>query len=309
MKYLFLFALSLISLSGFSQITNWGDYITIQNVTLKKGESFSNYEKIARLNMCNTASDLAPGAITLESGSSIAIGINKAYIAPEICINKGAVFSLYEPLFDCSVGTESVARGCVMIGKKDILYYGDKHEGLSLHDDLTFGNNEFNNASFQIIGTKDGNFNIGKNFDYKNFAIDKKTGNICIGYPNNTTNVYSSKLKVNNDIGASRFLTSSDVRLKSQIKNLRHCGNNLLRLSAKKYNKETSLDNTSKEIGLIAQDVVDLFPEVVYKDQAGYMSIDYMSIVPLVIETMKEQQITIEKNQMKIDKLLKQRAM
>ncbi len=46
--------------------------------------------------------------------------------------------------------------------------------------------------------------------------------------------------------------------------------------------------------GFLAQDVQELFPDLVYKDSAGMLSVDYIGIIPLLVNGLKEQQIIIE---------------
>lgn len=50
----------------------------------------------------------------------------------------------------------------------------------------------------------------------------------------------------------------------------------------------------SPELGLVAQDVEKVLPEVVNSDTDGIKSIDYYQLVPLLIEAIKEQQKSIE---------------
>src|SRR5262249_26172790 len=48
------------------------------------------------------------------------------------------------------------------------------------------------------------------------------------------------------------------------------------------------------QIGLIAQEVEQIVPEVVFKESDGYYSIDYSKLTPLLIEAIREQQKSIE---------------
>ena len=49
-----------------------------------------------------------------------------------------------------------------------------------------------------------------------------------------------------------------------------------------------------RHIGLIAQEVEDVFPELVYTDREGYKSVEYANLVPVLIEAMQTQQRQIE---------------
>jgi len=43
-----------------------------------------------------------------------------------------------------------------------------------------------------------------------------------------------------------------------------------------------------KQYGLIAQDLQKLYPDLVYEDKKGYLSVNYIGIIPLLIESIKE---------------------
>lgn len=52
-----------------------------------------------------------------------------------------------------------------------------------------------------------------------------------------------------------------------------------------------------KDYGLVAQEVKDVVPELVYTMPDSSLSISYQSLIPILIEAIKEQQIQIEKLQ------------
>lgn len=45
---------------------------------------------------------------------------------------------------------------------------------------------------------------------------------------------------------------------------------------------------TGSEYGLIAQEVRNQFPEMVSQDENGYLMIDYIQLIPVIIESIKE---------------------
>ena len=49
-----------------------------------------------------------------------------------------------------------------------------------------------------------------------------------------------------------------------------------------------------KHYGLIAQEVQELYPDLVYEDDNGYLSIDYIGLIPLLIQSVKELNAKIE---------------
>jgi len=61
--------------------------------------------------------------------------------------------------------------------------------------------------------------------------------------------------------------------------------------------------NNERQIGVIAQDVEPIFPELVLTDAEGYKTVDYPKIAPILIEAVQEQQEMIEKLQQENEQL------
>lgn len=45
---------------------------------------------------------------------------------------------------------------------------------------------------------------------------------------------------------------------------------------------------SGSEYGLIAQEVRNQFPEMVSQDENGYLMVDYIQLIPVIIESIKE---------------------
>ena len=60
------------------------------------------------------------------------------------------------------------------------------------------------------------------------------------------------------------------------------------------------------QIGVIAQEVEKLFPEMVYTDEEGYKSVDYSRLTPVLIEAVKELSEENRKQQQEIDEIKNQ---
>lgn len=60
-----------------------------------------------------------------------------------------------------------------------------------------------------------------------------------------------------------------------------------------------------ERIGLIAQEIQEVYPELVKTDQQGLLGVDYLGLIPVLIEAIKEQQIAIEELNTEISKLKK----
>jgi hypothetical protein len=122
------------------------------------------------------------------------------------------------------------------------------------------------------------------------------TGNVGIGISNP-----SQKLHVIGNILASGTITPSDKRYKKNIHPIKNAINKIQQLNGVTY----QLNNTDfpewkfeegNQYGLIAQDVEKVFPEIVKTiDAKGYKGVDYVKLIPVLIEAIKQQQIQIDK--------------
>ena len=105
-----------------------------------------------------------------------------------------------------------------------------------------------------------------------------------------------------NAIYANAYYYNSDKRLKENIKNLN--GNDALngieQLNGVTFNWK---DNGDKSLGLLAQDVEKVYPELVHENpQTGYKSVEYSNLVAVLIEAVKEQQKQIDELKKELNK-------
>ena len=110
-------------------------------------------------------------------------------------------------------------------------------------------------------------------------------------------NVSSSKLTFNPSSGtlsATIFTSTSDERVKTNIRPITNALDITEQLSGVRFNWK---ENDLPSLGLIAQEVEKVLPEVVNTDSEDMKSINYSSLVSLLVEAIKEQQIQI--NQLK----------
>jgi hypothetical protein len=91
---------------------------------------------------------------------------------------------------------------------------------------------------------------------------------------------------------------TSDVRLKKNIIPLTNCLDKVLQLQGVEYDR---IDYEGHELGLIAQEVEKVIPQVIHDSE--YKSIAYTSLIPVLIEAIKEQQHQIEDLKETVEKL------
>jgi len=87
--------------------------------------------------------------------------------------------------------------------------------------------------------------------------------------------------------GSKGRRSCSDLRLKKDIKPLKSALSTLGKLQGKSYRWK---DNNEPDIGLIAQELEKVIPELVKTDNKGYKSIVYQKLTAVLIEAVKEQQ-------------------
>lgn len=113
------------------------------------------------------------------------------------------------------------------------------------------------------------------------------------------------------NINGAAFCTSglwsgSDKRFKKDIKKLENINDKLKKVSGYTYylnSKEFQTKNfdNNEQIGLMAQEVMEVFPQLVKEDKTGYLAVNYQGMIPVLLEAIKEQQKSIDelKNQIK----------
>jgi hypothetical protein len=116
------------------------------------------------------------------------------------------------------------------------------------------------------------------------------------------------KLEVNGLLKTSGITEVSDIRWKKNIVPIDNALTRVIQLRGVTYNwranefKEKNFESTP-QIGLIAQEVEKVFPELVKTDVNGYKSVEYSKVVAILIQAVKEQQVIISNQQEQITDL------
>jgi hypothetical protein len=96
----------------------------------------------------------------------------------------------------------------------------------------------------------------------------------------------TGSLAVQGSITATLDITAySDKRLKKNILDIEDALNKISKLKGVSFERNS---DDKKSIGVIAQDVLNVLPEVINEDKDGYLSVAYGNIVALLIEGIKE---------------------
>ena len=148
----------------------------------------------------------------------------------------------------------------------------------------------FNSSNVKRMGLEYDNSNI--NFNIVNRSTTKlftvrEGGNVGIG-----DDTPSFKLDVAGAIRATGDVTAfSDIRVKKDVNTIENASEKVSKLRGVSYKK---IGEDDLRIGVIAQEIEKVIPEVVYTDPKGMKSVAYANLVGLLIESNKELQKRIE---------------
>lgn len=105
---------------------------------------------------------------------------------------------------------------------------------------------------------------------------------------------------VSGDVVAYR---RSDQRLKDNIVELKNCLSRIKKLNIISFEWNDKQETYSgKDIGFVAQEVEQQFPDLVKTRKSGYKAVEYQKMVPVVIGAIKEQQDKLNNIKEKIKK-------
>jgi hypothetical protein len=94
----------------------------------------------------------------------------------------------------------------------------------------------------------------------------------------------------------------SDARIKTDVKTIDNALDKIRNLRGVSF-RRTDSDDRSTNIGVIAQEILEVLPEVVSQDASGMYNVAYGNMAGLFIEAIKQQQALIEQQQKQIDEL------
>ena len=102
-----------------------------------------------------------------------------------------------------------------------------------------------------------------------------------------TSNVRFADITANNISYSGKLRSTSDLRLKENIKEIPRALDSISKLKGVTFDWKA---NKQSDYGVIAQEVEQVFPDLVFTDQEqkGIKSVDYIGMIPILIESIKE---------------------
>jgi Chaperone of endosialidase len=104
---------------------------------------------------------------------------------------------------------------------------------------------------------------------------------------------------------AGTLTQASDARLKKNIQPLSSTLKNLNQINGYTYNWINEQKDSEQQIGLLAQEVQKIYPQLVKQNDKGELSVNYTGLVPVLLEGMKELQKQIDELKEIVTKLIK----
>jgi len=158
---------------------------------------------------------------------------------------------------------------------------------LDIRGDINYtGNLYFSNNLIPSI------VNIKQSSDNSNIIYTDKQ--LFIGFSNND----NYKFKVDGNIYVGGYITGlSDIRYKTNISNINNSIEKVEQLQGVYYNL---INEEKRSIGLIAQEVEKIIPEVVYTNIDNTKSIAYGNMIGLIVESIKELSMRIKRLEEKL---------
>ncbi len=214
------------------------------------------------------------------SGYNISIGYKSMYLAGSTTFGVRENIAIGQKALYMTNGIGNVAIG------NGALY----NAGVSLYNVAIGENAGYNETGSNKLYIENSNSNtplIGGDFATDKVGINRLMADLASR---------SEKFQVGGDAFISGNLVvnttsySSDIRYKRNIQTLENPLNLLIKIRGTRYDFDTEKYPempSSPQIGLIAQEVEMVYPELVKTDSNGYKSVDYARLTPILLEAVK----------------------
>jgi hypothetical protein len=138
-------------------------------------------------------------------------------------------------------------------------------------------------------------------------SANVRFGSLGIGMAASGT---SGRIDAANDVVA---FSTSDIRLKENIKPIENALDKISKISGNTYDWKSELKDVhgydGSDVGVIAQEVEAVLPQLVQDRDNGYKAVKYDKLVALLIEGIKEQQTQIHNLTLEIENLKKNNSL
>lgn len=197
---------------------------------------------------------------------------------------------------------------------EDRMMYNDKDGNLKSSNLIMYSSPSFGNGTLinSIRGVAYLNFLNGGNGSGCGFCTISggNNGIYMAGLGVGTDASSSFALDVYGTVRGQAFVTTSDKRLKDNIRPLKEGPSGLLNISSYSYtlknknqngNTYRNTDTEKLHFGFMAQEVEKEFPNLVSKDEEGNYALNYIEFIPLLLNELKDQKKEINELKTKME--------
>ena len=257
----------------------------------------------------NAIKNVAIGAYAMYADSgSYMTGDNSTSVGHESMYNISSGYNNsglgYQSFYNLTTGYNNTALGYQSLYSL-INGYGNLAVGLQSGDNLVSGT--YN--TFLGLGT-DASSTSAINQTMIGYGADGQANNsVTLGNSDVTAvymgedsgaKVYAGDGSFTGDITiGGDVVISSDARLKSNIISLGSTLSKLLQIDGKSYEMKGN-----QKIGVLAQEIQEVFPELVSVDKNEMLAVNYQGLVPVLINAIKEQDDKIKRLETLVEKLI-----
>lgn len=213
-----------------------------------------------------------------------------------------------------NASTSVISQGSIAVDRANAnagtlspgLLFGPSTTGEGISSQRTTGANQngidfYTSSANRMAITNGGNVGIGTTGPGSKLTVAGDVSpNVDAG-----SNLGTSTKRWSTVYAAAGTINTSDRRLKTNIINLNYGLKEVLAFQPVSYNWKKTPD-TDKQLGLIAQDVRKIVPEVVKGDESKEnLGMNYTELIPVLINAIKEQQKEIDDLKVIVKKLQK----
>ncbi len=138
-------------------------------------------------------------------------------------------------------------------------------------------------------------YGFGINPGTLRYQVGTSGNHIFYANINGVTSKELFKIASNGNITAAGVINfTSDKRLKKNITQLENVRPKLSLLNGYNYNWKDKTSSDRRQIGLLAQEVEKIYPELVETNENGFKSVNYIGLIPVLLEGIKDLQKQID---------------
>jgi hypothetical protein len=183
----------------------------------------------------------------------------------------------------------STFRNNVYLGDNDIIYLGDGNDLAIYHNGNDSYIDDQGTGSLYLRGNT--SINIQK-YTGENMIIATADGAVNLYYDNaSKLNTISTGCSVTGELIVTGDITAfytSDQRLKENIFPIPNALEKVISISGNTFDWVQGSGKEGSDVGVIAQEILEVLPEAVTTRETGYLAVRYEKLVPLLIEAIKD---------------------